>query len=64
MIHEAGIVLHGGQSQITLLGYVFRVVLHLLAFAATATTVYWCFDVVTAHTAAPESDQNTTDHER
>ena len=41
------VILHGGSGlEITLLGYLFRVVLHLFAFGGVVVLVLWGLDVV------------------
>lgn len=50
MIHEAWFVLHGGHAQLTLLDYLARVLLYLLAGTAVAVGVRACLGVVGALT--------------
>lgn len=58
MIHEASVILHGGYGPVTGLGYLYLVLLYLLAFAVVAMFFHWCFDVFEAITAESASEQD------
>ena len=49
MIESSFIVLHGGHGgEMTLLGYLHRVLLSLLSFAGIGILVFWWSDVIEA----------------
>jgi hypothetical protein len=58
MTQEVWIVLHGGQGQMLLLDYLYRVLLHLLAFAVIALSARFGADIfaVLAEAAKSEPD--------
>lgn len=64
MTQEVSIVLHGGQGQLPFLTYLYRVLLHLLAFAAVALVARFGVSVFTGMTTEATTESNTGKQEQ
>lgn len=63
MIHDFWFVLHSSHEQISFLIYLYRVLLHLLAFAALGLIIRWFHGMVVVITAETSTQSNGEKHE-
>jgi len=63
MIQEVEIVLHGGHGQMGFLGYLYRILLHLLAFAAVTLFARLGAGIFATMTEATKAEPETEKQE-
>ena len=63
MVQDVWIVLHGGHEQILFLNYLYRVLLHLLAFAAVALFARFGVGIFAAMTETAKAEPDAENPE-